>query len=378
MILLKNGIVFSPTHLGPSDLLIAGERIVHIGSGLVIPEIFLQEEIDLKGKWIVPGLIDGHVHIAGAGGEGGPGTRTEGVGLERLVRAGITSVIGCLGTDGVTRSVESVLMKAKSLKAQGLSAWIYTGSYQIPSPTITGEISRDIALIEEVIGSGEIALADHRSSMPTLHEFVSLLQQSRLGGMLGGKCGLVNIHIGDHGAPFALLEEALAIPGIHPDQMLPTHCNRSRGVFDQAVGFAKHGFVDLTCSAYPYFPDVEVKPSRAWEELLEAGIAPERITLSSDAGGSLPRFDPDGHFIGMDEGEPDSVLREIRDMVRACKNDPSRIELALSTVTRNVAKRLRLDRRGEIREGYRSDLLVLDQNMNVFLTLAGGTAMYRQ
>jgi beta-aspartyl-dipeptidase (metallo-type) len=378
LLLLKNGVVFSPAHLGTFDLLIAGERIVHIGPELVIPKMYLQDSIDLQGKWILPGLIDAHVHIAGAGGEGGPGTRTEGVGVDRLVKAGITSVVGCLGTDGVTRAVESVLMKAKALKAKGLSAWIFTGSYQIPSPTITGQIARDIALIEEVIGTGEIALADHRSSMPTLHEFVSLLQQSRLGGMLGGKSGLVNIHIGDHGSPFALLEEALAVPGIHPDQMLPTHCNRSRGVFDDAVRFARHGFVDLTCSAYPYFPDIEIKPSRAWEELLATGIGPERITLSSDAGGSLPRFDPEGHFVGMDEGEPDSVLREVRDMIAAHENDFSRIEMALAAVTRNVANRLRLERRGEIREGYRSDLLVLDQNMNVFLTLAGETVMYRQ
>ena len=377
MILLKNGTVYGPTYLGQTDLLIAGSRIARLSSGLNIPSASLDETINLEGKWVFPGLIDSHVHFAGAGGEGGTITRTEGIGAEQLYHAGITTVVGCLGTDGFTRSVESVLMKTKKLRAKGLSAWMYTGSYQVPPPTLTGSISRDIALFEEIIGVGEIALADHRSSMPTLHDFISVLQQARLGGMIGGKCGITNIHIGDYGEPFAYLEQAIQIPGIYPDQMLPTHCNRTRSVFDCSKRYATRGNIDLTTSSYPYFPDSEIKPSAAFQELLNDGISADVITLSSDAGGSLPRFDRKGCFIGMDEGDPVSLFNELIDMIQLNPIDPAWVEKALSTVTRNVATRLKLNGIGCIMEGCRADMLVLDQGMNLTMLFCNGIIKMR-
>lgn len=130
------------------------------------------------------------MHIAGEGGEGGeggPATRTPELQLSQMITGGVTTVVGCLGTDGITRSPISVLMKAKALRAEGVSAWIYTGSYQVPTPTITGDVAKDIALIDEIIGIGEIALSDHRSSCPTTDELIRLVSQARVGGMLGGK-----------------------------------------------------------------------------------------------------------------------------------------------------------------------------------------------
>lgn len=377
MILLKNGTIYAPAYLGPIDLLIAGNQVAALGHNLNIPTIYLRETIDLKGKWVFPGLIDNHIHIAGAGGEGGPGSRTEGISIGQLLPAGITSVVGCLGTDGVSRSVESVLMKAKKLKAQGISAWVYTGSYQIPPPTLTGDIARDIALIDEVIGVGELALADHRSSMPGLSDFVRIIQQARIGGMIGGKSGIVNIHIGDYGPPFEYLEQALAIPGIHCGQMLPTHCNRTRAVFERCKEYAAQGFIDMTTSSYPYFTDSEIKSSEGWRELLDCGVAPESVTLSSDAGGSLPRFDQAGRYLGMDEGDPASLLNELVDMIRINPGDRQWVEQALSTVTRNVAERLKLTDKGVIRPGGCADLIALDQNMGVEFLLAKGKIMMR-
>lgn len=376
-ILLRNGTVFAPEPKGQMDLILCGDRIALMDHDLNVPSIYLQDSIDLKGKWVFPGLLDPHVHIAGAGGEGGPGTRTEGIKIDRFLQAGITTVVGCLGTDGITRSVDTVLLKAKTLRAQGLSAWIYTGSYQIPPPTITGSISRDIALFQEIIGVGEVALSDHRSSMPSLHEFVRVLQQARLGGMIAGKCGLVNIHIGDYGEPFAMIDEALSIPGIHAEQMLPTHCNRSRLVFEKAKAFAKRGFIDLTCSSYPYFPDVEIKPSTAWEALLEDGAPPESITLSSDAGGSLPRFNSEGQYSGMAEGDPGSILKELIDMIEPRIDNPRSLEMALATATRNTAKRLKLKHKGTLTAGASADLMVLDSGMNIDTLFANGRLMMR-
>jgi len=60
-------------------------------------------------------------------------------------------------------------MKARGLGKEGISTWIYTGAYQYPSPTITGDILSDMMLIDKVIGV-KIFLLDHRSSHPIIDE----------------------------------------------------------------------------------------------------------------------------------------------------------------------------------------------------------------
>ena len=209
MLLIRNAVVFAPDPLGKKDILTGGKRILAISDKIETPKGLDIEIFDAEGLLIVPGLIDNHVHIAGAGGEGGPSTRTPELALSKMFEGGVTTVIGCLGTDGLTRSVEGVLMKAKSLRSEGASAWIWTGAYQVPTPTITGDAGRDIALIEEIIGVGELAISDHRSSCPSTGELIRITALARVGGMLGKKAGLVNIHLGDAINPFMPLHEVV-------------------------------------------------------------------------------------------------------------------------------------------------------------------------
>ena len=49
------------------------------------------ELIDLKDAYVLPGLIDSHVHITGGGGESGPGSRVPPLQLSQLTRAGVTT-----------------------------------------------------------------------------------------------------------------------------------------------------------------------------------------------------------------------------------------------------------------------------------------------
>lgn len=174
MYLFKNCEIFSPDPLGRKDVLVAGHKVLVIEDRLETPSGWNVDIIDGTGLRMFPGLIDSHVHIAGAGGEGGPVSRTPEMPLSQMLVAGVTTVAGCLGTDGLTRNIESVLMKAKGLRQEGVSAYIYTGAYQIPTPTILGDVGKDIAMIEEVIGTGEIALPDHRSSTPAITELIRL------------------------------------------------------------------------------------------------------------------------------------------------------------------------------------------------------------
>lgn len=370
MLHIKNATVYSPEYLGKKDILIGGNRILEISDKIETVKGVETEVFDASGLTIVPGLIDNHVHIAGAGGEGGPSTRTPELTLTRLFEGGVTSVVGCLGTDGFTRSVESVLMKAKSLRHEGASAWIWTGAYQVPSPSITGDPAKDIALIEEVIGVGELAISDHRSSCPTLDELIRITAHARVGGMLGKKAGIINIHLGDAKNPFQPLHDVVSKSELKYTQFLPTHCNRNDYIFEDSKTYGKKGYIDITTSSWPYFQDEEIKPSVALKLLLEAGVPENHITFSSDSCGSLPGFDEQGRLVKLEMGLPSSNLRELAEAV---KNEKLPLETALKVLTSNPATILKLPYKGFITKGMDADILFLDTNMEMVHLLAMGS-----
>lgn len=367
--LFKNARVFAPESLGTKDILTGGKLILAVRDQIEVPADLEVEVVDCEGLWLVPGLIDSHVHITGGGGEGGPASRMPELQPEMLFDGGVTTVIGCLGTDGITRTVESVLMKVKTLRAQGVSAWMYTGAYQVPPPTITGDIAKDIALFEEIIGVGEVAISDHRSSVPTTAELARLTAHARVAGMIGGKAGLLNIHMGDARDPFRPLHDVVANTMMGYRQFIPTHCNRNPYIFEDAKEYGKKGYIDITTSSYPYDPEVEVKPSIALKQLLEAGVPDDHITFTSDGCGSLPTFDSEGRLVRIDMGLPDSILREISESVRD-ENIP--LSVALKVATSNPATILKLKGKGFIREGYDADILVLDPDFKIKHLMAMG------
>ncbi|MFN8240513.1 MAG: beta-aspartyl-peptidase [Bacteroidales bacterium] len=369
MILLKNLTVYSPGYLGRKDILTGGGKILLIQEVNTIVPNAECEVVDCSGMIVIPGLIDNHVHIAGAGGEGGPATRTPEMKLSSMFEGGVTTVIGCLGTDGFTRSVESVLMKAKSLRHEGASSWIWTGSYQVPGPTITGDPGRDLALVDEVIGVGELALSDHRSSCPTVSELIRIAAHARVGGMLGKKAGIVNIHLGDARDPFKPIHEAVAGSELKYTQFLPTHCNRNFYIFEDAKIYGLKGYVDITTSSFPYYADEEVKPSKALKLLLQAGVPDSHITFSSDSCGSLPGFDESGNLVKLEMGLPSSNLRELRDAILVEKIDPG---TATKVLTSNPATILKLRGKGFIDVGMDADLLILDQDYTMVHLMANG------
>ncbi|OQX99279.1 MAG: beta-aspartyl-peptidase [Bacteroidetes bacterium 4572_128] len=369
MILIKEVEIYSPDYIGKKDLLVAGTKIIAIEDKIEIKDIDC-EIINSNGLKLTPGFIDAHVHIAGAGGEGGPATRTPELQLSQLIEGGVTTVIGCLGTDGMTRNIESVLMKVKALREEGVSAWMYTGAYQVPTPTLMGDVGRDIALIEEIIGVGEIAISDHRSSFPSTNELIRLTEHARVGGMLGNKAGIVNIHMGDAKNPFQPIIDAVEKSELNYKQFFPTHCNRNDYIFEDAKEYGKKGWIDITTSSYPYFPQYEIKPSKALKILLESGVPLENITFTSDANGSLPDFDlKTGELLRLEMGLPKANLTEVIDAVKE-ENLP--FEKVLKVVTENPATILKLKNKGKIEVGKDADILLFDENYDILHIIANG------
>lgn len=374
--LLKNAHVYAPEDLGSRDILIAGEKIAAIDTAIEPPAGLECRIIDAKGARVLPGFIDSHVHMIGGGGEGGYHTRTPELLLSKVTMSGVTTLAGLLGTDGTTRHVVSLLAKARALEYEGLSTYMYTGAYELPTPTITGSVRSDIVVIDKCIGAGEIAMSDHRSGQPVAQDYRRLAAEARVGGMISGKAGIINMHMGDGRNGMKYLFEITEDGEIPRTQFLPTHVNRNRDLFEESQEWAKMGgYMDITSGIDPSHPGSEraVKPAKAVKEALVNGVPLSQITMSSDGNGSMPVFDAAGNPIGVGVGDQHSMLTEFRDMV---VEEHIPIEQAICVLTSNVAKALKIyPKKGQIAAGADADLIVIDDDFELTHVFARGQQM---
>jgi beta-aspartyl-dipeptidase (metallo-type) len=374
--LIKDGEVYAPHYLGKKDILLAAGKIARISENIDWQSSVIGiEVIDASDKIVTPGFIDGHVHITGGGGEGSFKTRTPEIYLSDVTSAGVTTIVGVIGTDGTTRTMTNLIAKAKALKEEGISCFVHTGSYQVPVKTLTGSIETDIMMVDEIIGVGEIAIADHRSSQPQAHELARLASQARVAGMLSGKAGVVNIHLGDSKSMLSLIEEVVATTDLPVSQFYPTHINRNSYVFEAGIEYARRGgYVDFTTSTTKQFiENGEVKSSTGLRRMLDADVPIEQITFTSDAQGSLPAFNERGEFTGLRIGKVNSLYEEVKEAVL---NEGIPLETALQTITSNPARVLKLREKGVLSEGRHADLVLLNkEDLNIDSVIALGQIM---
>ena len=372
-LLIKNADVYAPEHLGLNDILIVNDKIAQINKNITVTNDFHAKVLDAQGRKVVPGYVDQHVHIIGGGGESGPYSRTPEIFLSELTRVGITTVVGVLGTDGTSRHNESLLAKARGLTHDGITAYILTGSYEIPVHSMTGDVRRDIILINECLGVGEIALSDHRSSQPTRAELEKILTQSRLGGMLSGKAGVVQFHMGVGERGIDVLFDIVRETESPAKHFIPTHVNRAFHLFEQAKEFAKlGGYIDITSGIREQdgFPAC-VKPSDAIKELYEEKIPMDRVTMSSDANGCMSVTLEDGTQKQL-AVSPDSFHEE----VRAAILSGVPLHVVANVVSSNPAKANGLyPQKGCLYENSDADLIIYDEDYGVDTVIAKGQLM---
>lgn len=359
--ILENVHVYTPENKGIKSVLIVGDRFEGLYDKLDFKSNNIKvNRVNCEGKFMFPGFIDNHVHILGGGGEGGFTTRTPEIKFTDLTKAGITTVVGCIGTDDVCRNMKTLIAKVKELEGNGISAYCYTGSYSIPVKTITNSIKEDLMLLNDVIGVGEIALSDHRSSQPTYDSFVNLVSQARVGGLLSGKSGIVNVHIGGGARRMDMLFSLIRNTEIPPTQLLPTHVNRTEELFKMGVEYIKEGgYIDFTTSSDEDFLEKgELTASEGLRKILDMNLPISHVTVSSDGNGSMPNFNEKRELIGLKLCNVSSLYGEVK---KAILDKGISIELALSTITSNVAKILKLKDKGEIKSGNIADFVLVNK-----------------
>jgi len=366
--LISNARVFAPEDLGLRHVLIGGGRILAVSDDRDALSGAGASEYDLHGQRLLPGFIDGHAHLTGGGGESGFSSRVPPVPLGHFTTAGVTSVVGVLGTDDTTRDTRSLLAQARALREEGLGAWCHTGGYHVPPVTLTGSVRDDIVFLDPVIGVGELAISDHRSSQPTLNELLRIASDAHVAGMISGKAGILHLHLGDGERGMDLIRRALEESELPARVFNPTHINRRKALFEEAVPLAQLGCtVDIT--AFPVAEDEDAWAADvALGKYLDSGAPADRVTISSDGGGCLPVFNAQGEMLTMDVGRPSSLMATLSDLIDSDRP----LEVVLPAFTSNVADILRLRDRGRIREEYAADLVVLADDNRISDVMAAG------
>ena len=360
--LIKNANLYAPAYLGKTDILLCGEKIAHISKTIELNESFCHT-IDVQGKIVTPGFIDQHVHITGGGGEGSFHTRTPELQMSELVENGITTVVGLLGTDGITRSVDNLYAKTRVLCEEGVSAYMLTGAYGYPSPTLTGEIDRDIVFVKEILGV-KLAISDHRAPNVTEDQLIQIASKARVAGMLSGKPGIVVLHMGDDKAGLAPVFRALEESSVPVRIFRPTHVNRNEKLLEDGYEFlSQGGYIDLTCGMH-------TSPGECVLEAKKRGLPTEHITMSSDGHGSWSNYAEDGSLLEIGVSGVDALYKELKYMVQVLGMT---LEEALPYMTCQVAESLDLQGiKGIVAEGADADMLLFDQNLTLDTYVARG------
>lgn len=361
--LIKNVEVYNPKYLGKKDILLCNDKIIKIEDEIKFKDA---EVMDKEGFIVIPGIIDQHIHVTGGGGEGGFHTRAPEVSLSTLITSGVTTVVGLLGTDSLSKSIEDLLAKTKALKNEGITAYCLTGAYHYPSPTLTGSVSKDIAFIDEIIGL-KLAISDHRAPMIKKDELRKLVSDVRVASMIANKPGILTLHMGDDPKGLKDVFDIINNTSIPIHHFRPTHVARTEQLFLESLEFlSQGGTIDISTGSNPIQIEERLK------EIKDKNLTLDKVTISSDGNGSFSSYDEFGQLLKIGVSRCDGILKTIQYLV----SQNYLIEDAISLGTSNVAHALNIsDKKGYLKEGHDADLLILDKAFNLDTVFASGNVM---
>jgi len=339
LLLIENGELYDPVPRGKQSLLIANDRIEKIGhvDRRTLDALGVEHEvIDATGCAVIPGFIDPHEHLLGGSGEGSLALQSPEMFLREIVRSGITTVVGTLGVDTTMKTMAGLLARVKALEEEGISAWLWTGGYNVPPTTVMGSIREDMLFVDEVVGAGEIAISDERGLNQSSQELAKLVRDTHVGGLLSGKAGITHLHVGEEETRLEPLRTIITDFQVKPESLYPTHVQRNAKLLREAIDLANAGaHVDM---------DVVNEDLAKWLDFyIENGGPLDRLTISSDT----------------DSSTPDIFWAQLCGLV--VKHGYS-LDFVLPLVTTNPARVLKLDKKGCLEVGKEADVLILSRD----------------
>lgn len=325
-------------HFVAGDILTAGEKIVKIGnvSERTLLSAHLEGEvIDCSDLYVSPGFIDSQSHMAGGSGENGFLSQPPRILIEECVRGGITTVVGCIGVDTYTKTMSNLFASVRAFREAGLTAYAYSGGYELPPKTLTQSLSTDILYVDEIIGAGEVAVADRRAPEPTPDQLARVVIDSYVAGLLTKKAGVTRIHVGDGERKLKTISQMCNRHVINFESMYFTHMDRSRALVQEGIELARKGsYLDF---------DIHENDLQTWYKYyLEEGGPIEQLSFSTDAG----------------VAGPVELWNEIN---KCCRDFDCTLEQLLPHVTSIPAKALKLTNKGYLVEGGDADIVTIDK-----------------
>jgi beta-aspartyl-dipeptidase (metallo-type) len=364
--LIKNAEVYSPDYLGKKDILFGGEKIFAVEDN-IDPGSFHVDRIDAKGKIVTPGLIDQHIHLTGAGGKQAFSSMTPEINIGELIRCGTTTVVGMLGTDGITKTLEGLYAKVKALDQEGITAYMLTGYFGYPTTSILNSVLEDMIFIDKVIGC-KTAISDERASFPTENELLKLLREVHVGGMTAGKGGILHVHLGALDSHMDILLNLVKKYHFPIQHISPTHVGRTRPLFEQAIEFAKlGGMIDISTGGTKF--DL---PYKQVLYALEKGVSIDNITFSSDGNAGMAKKDANGNINDLYKAPVELNLKQVLLLI---KDAGMTVSDAFKIITTNPARNLSLKQKGKLAAGFDADLCFFDDEFNLTDVISKGKIM---
>lgn len=364
--IIKNANIYAPEHLGFKEILIGEGKILMIEDTIELNSKDVTV-IDAQGKMVFPGFIDQHIHVTGAGGQTGYASMTPAIDLSELIVCGTTTVMGLLGTDGTTKSLQNLYAKVQGLEQEGVSAYMLTSYFAYPPITITGSVREDILFVDKVIGC-KIAISDERSSAPNAQELLRLLADVQVAGLLSQKRGILHVHLGGHRSGMALLLELVEKYQAPIRRISPTHVGRTTALFDEAIRFAKlGGMIDISTGGTKFD-----EPYKQVLMALEQGVSMENMTLSSDGNAGVMIKDEQGEIIGYRKSPIHLNFSQVVKLITDGGVAPTE---AFKLITTNPARNLSLLKKGRIAVGVDADFCFLADDYSLQDVIAKGVCM---
>lgn len=257
-LLLKNAHVVDPAAEldGVMDVLVEGDKIAQVGAGLSAEGA---EVVDLAGKYLVPGLVDMHVHLREPGFETKGDIESE---TAAAAKGGFTGVCSMPNTDPVTDN-GVVVEYVKSVAAERGHCRVY------PSGAMTRGLKGEIiAEMGDMVEHGCVAFTDDGRGI----QGAGMLRRAMDYGKMFGKVfmshcqdedlvgdgqineGVVSTRLGLLGWPAAGEELQIArdiqIAELTGAKLHIQHISTARGL--ELVRAAKDRGLPVTCEATPH------------------------------------------------------------------------------------------------------------------------------
>lgn len=367
--LLKSGEVYTPRPLGLCDILMAGNRIIAMEKELRAPKEFPVNLVNCSGYKVFPGLVDPVFYPCDNSDTDNPDTLLPAKISGSAFRAGITSAIGSLGWNDITREPGTLLRKVQILRTNGLQCHAYTGGFSGQSSVLLKNSAADLAYVSDYVATGIIGVTDHRAGRLSAEMLSSFHANAESGATLGNKSPVVVYMPGEESQQYD--DFFLRIKRVIPmaKHLMIAGVNRNKKLMESARKFGMTGLINIAAYTGGFFEGEAIEATKALKYFLRAGVPIKNISISSFAG--IEQHKTRNHNIEQQyTAFYDAFYQSICD-----QNIPT--DIVTKIFSTNAARSLRLRNKGELYTGGPADILVATKdNLPVHLWGNGDILLY--